>query len=153
MLIKLSSLLFLSLAFPLLSAGSDYNHDNIVGEWNQYSRNESGEFGYFYMKIEADFSGIFSYQLYQAKPTLVTFSQEDLSFEDGFVVLDDGEFRRVVFSAYGGILLTGVMWFYQQNGTYQEPFNSFFLRLSGLSAENSQADVIFVRKTVNGLTQ
>ena len=84
---KLSLWLYFVLAVPLVSTGSQYDHDNVVGEWAQYSRNESGEFGYYYLKVQPDFSGLFSYQLYGSEPVLVPFSDEDLSLEDGFLVL------------------------------------------------------------------
>ena len=148
-----SFLLLLIVAIPRLSASAEYNHDTAVGEWIQYSTSDSGEFGYYYLKIEPDFSGLFSYQLYQSEPVLVTFTRADLSFEHGFVVLDDGEFRRIVFSAYAGLLLTGVMWFYQENGEYEESFSSFFLRLSGVSAENIQPEVQSIRETVKRLSE
>ena len=153
MLGKLSLLFFEILAAPLASAGSQYDHDNVVGEWIQYSRNENGEFGYYYLNVEPDFSGLFSYQLYGSEPVVVPIADEYLSLEDGFFVLDDREFRRIVFSAYSGYLLTGVMWFYQENGGVEEPFNSFFLRLSSVSEENVQPDVLSVRSTVSGLSE
>jgi len=153
MLGKLGFSLLLIFAVPLVSASSQYDHGNAVGEWIQYSRNESGEFGYYYLKIEPDFSGLFSYQLYGSEPVLVPFSDEDLSFEDGFLVLDDREFRRIIFSAYAGYLLTGVMWFYQENRGFEEPFNSFFLRLSIVPEENVKPDVTSVRSIVSGLSE
>lgn len=145
--------ILLFLIVPLASTGAEYNYEAVVGEWIQFSRNENDELGYYYLKIEPDFNGLFSYQFYGSSPNLVAFSMHNFSFEDGFLVLDDRISRRLVFSAYGGYRLTGVMWFYQDNGGIEEPFNTFFLRLSGLSADNDQPDVASIRFTVDELKQ
>ena len=150
---KLRFLFFLVFAVPLVSAGSQYNHENVVGEWIQHSRNESGDLGYYYLKIEPDFSGLFSYKFYGSEPVLIPFSEKDLSFEDGFLVFDDREYRRLVFSAYREGLLTGVMWFYQEIKGFEELFNSFFLRLVTVPKENIEPEVMSIRSTVDRLSK
>lgn len=150
---KLSFSLFLIIVVPFTSASSQYDHDNVVGEWIQFSTSESGDFGYYYLKIEPNFSGLFSYQFYGSEPTLVIFSDKDLSLEDGFLVLDDRENRRIVFSAYAEYLLTGVMWFCQESGGFEEPFNTFFLRLSSVPVEGVPPEVISVRSIVDELSE
>jgi hypothetical protein len=117
-------LLVLFLTFSSWNAlGEGWDRDVLVGEWETYS--------YQYMRsyerliINDDFSGCWSVFNDHEQYIESCFTPKDITFQDGYAVIDLGESAQFILSAWGnGGRLLGNMMLYKPSEKGRDLFNS-----------------------------
>lgn len=151
-------LLLLCLIFSSWNAlGEGWNRNVLVGEWEAYSYQYMRSYERFV--INDDFSGCWSVFNDHEQYLENCFTSKDVTFQDGYVVIDLGESAQFILSAWGnGGRLLGNLMLYKPSEKGRDLFNSMPVSYSKVSETNlveffNKAKVAFEAQALNKSTQ
>lgn len=126
-----------------------FDNGVLCAEWGAVESHWLKSDWYQYLKVNDDFSGVFSYS-FGEEPITLRFSPGDVMHEDGFVVIrlnrpGGSPFRLVLAGwrmASGEGLVTGTLFMYQEELGREYLFNSIPVRLEWLVPTRLKQDAV-----------
>ena len=132
-------------------ASAPFDDHVLLGEWGAVEAHWLKSDWYQFLKINDDFSGVFSYS-FDGEPLTFHFDSRDVRHEDGLILITlhqgKGAPFRLALSGWrlsnGPALLTGELFMYTEEQDHETLFNTINLRLTPLKAaqdKNSVPDI------------
>lgn len=149
------------LAASTMSAASTPFDDHVLlGEWGTVESHWFRSDWFQYLKINNDFSGVFSYS-FNGEPLVFHFDPGDIKHEDGLILITlrrgKGSPFRLALSGWrlgsGSALTTGALYMYIEEQGHEVLFNSIPLALRPLKAVKDGKDVPSVQSLKERLAE
>lgn len=151
-------LLLIFLVFSSWSAlGEGWDRNVLVGEWETYSYQNMRSYERFI--INDDFSGCWSVFNDHEQYFENCFTSQDVTFQDGYAVIDLGESSQFILSALGSERrMLGNLMLYKSSEKGRDLFNSIPVSYTKVSETNlveffSKAKVAFEEQATNKSNQ